>query len=487
MGNYQRRITPNNRSDTPLLYSMTLLDAQPLLAPKADREYVVGGASSSFYRTTRQQVLSLAFDDLTAELGYDLYQRMMNHPQVKAKINILITWILQSGVTFTPAVTDKTADGYEQATELVGWCERVFDDLDTSSDDVLYDMAHAIAYGCRVAELVSAYDTTYTGATQLVIRRLNVKPVPSVRFVVDDYLNVQGIYGGQITDGDGAPRPRILPREKFAIWSFRPTNNDPRGTSLLRSAYNSWNMYLQTLPEYYKYLVQFASPSLFGTTAENAKEHTYLDSNNVPRTMSAEEYMLTQLLAFSNGTAMAAPYGAVLDVLWSTGEGQAFLNAFQRFDNEIAVAITNQLLATEQGQYGSKSQAGVHQDAITVAIQQMKRSLCRMLRRDVLYDTVRVNYGDDVAALTPLVSLGKTEQRDWQGELRAATAGGYKFAPSHLPLLDARFELPARDGDEEMVGMPAPAAPTTPAESIDNSTQTPNEDVTNEQGQENVN
>ncbi len=394
---------------------MTLLGVQPLTRPKADREYVVGGASSSFYTTTRQQVLPLAFDDLTYDLGYDLYQRMMNHPQVKAKINILITWILQSGVTFAPAVTDKDADGYEQAAELVSWCERVFDDLDTSSDDVLYDLASAIAYGCRVAELVSAYDETYTGKTQLVIRRMNVKPVPSVRFVVDDYLNVQGIYGGMITDGDGPPRARVLPREKFAIWSFRPSNNDPRGTSLLRSAYNAWNTSLQVLPEYYKYLVQFASPSIFGTTAPNAQDERVVDSEGVTRTVSAQEALLYKILAFQNGTGMAAPEGTQLDVLWSQGDGKAFLNALERFDNEIAVAITNQLLATEQGKYGSKSQAGTHQDAITIAIQQMKRSLCRMLRRDVLYDTVRVNYGDDVAALTPLVSLGKTDQRDWSG------------------------------------------------------------------------
>lgn len=456
---------------------MTYLDAQPILKPKADREYVVGGAASRVYAALRQQVLSLAFDDLTLEFGSDIYNRMLMHPQVKAKINILITWILQSGVTFAPAVTDKTADGYDQAAELVGWCERVFDDLDTSLDDVIFDMASAIAYGCRTAELISAYDATYTGRTQLVIRRLNVKPVSAVKFVVDDFNNVLGIYGGMVVEDNKPPTPRIIDRTKFAIWTFRPKDNDPRGTTLLRSAYNAWNLSMQVLPEYYKYLVQFASPSMFGTTAENEADHTIIDAEGQSRLVTAQEFMVMQMLAFQNGTAMSAPYGSKMDILWSTGEGKAFLNAFERFDNEIAVAITNQLLATEQGKYGSKSQAGTHQDAITVAIQQMKRSICRMLRRDVLYDTVRANYGDDVAALTPLVSLGKTEQRDWAGELKAATSGGYKFAPSQLPVLDARFELPARDADEEMVGTAQPVDTSPDDAPINNDAETPDEDV----------
>lgn len=463
---------------------MTLVAAQPITRPKLDKEYVVGGAMS-WYANAKKRVLSHAFDDLSGDLGIDVYERMMMHPQVSAKINILRTWVLQSGVTFVPAVTDKHADGYQQASELVTWAERVFDDLDTATDDVLLDMTLALAYGSRVAELISEYDTTYTGRTQLVIRRINVKPVRSTRFVVDDFMNVLGIYGGRVLDGND-PRPHVLPREKFAIWSFRPKDNDPRGSSLLRPAYNAWNMHLQTLPEYYKYLVQFASPSLVGKTAEGAEREMLYDDNGDPlREVTAQEFLLSQLLAFQNGTALALPAGAELDALWSSGEGKAFLNAFELFNNEIAVAITSQLLATEQGKYGSRSQAGVHQDTISITVQQMKRSICRMLRRDVLYDTIRVNYGDDIAALAPLISLGETEQRDWATELQAAGRVGYKVAPSHLPDLDSRFGLPAREIEEAiLLAEPQSEQPEDGDESIEDDAEQPSSKTENDEDEE---
>jgi hypothetical protein len=104
----------------------------------------------------------------------------------------------------------------------------------------------------------------------LQLRALKVKPIRSVAFVTDAYLNVLGLVGakpGQTVPAvsDLAPA-EIIPREKFCILSWRPKDGDPRGTSVLRPAYDPWWRKRQTIPEYLKYLAQFAGPSLWATS-----------------------------------------------------------------------------------------------------------------------------------------------------------------------------------------------------------------------------
>jgi phage gp29-like protein len=240
---------------------------------------------------------------------------------------------------------------------------------------------------------------------------------------------------------------RVLPREKFAIATFRPKDNDPRGTSDLRPAYNPWWLKLQTWQEFLKYLAQFASPSIVGTAAPGATVE--IDPATGTR-IGPIEALLEKLIAFHNGTALALPHGAMAELLYSSGEGQAFLSAFSLYNAEITKAITTQTLASNEAEFGTRAQASVHQDALGTIVRQAKRSLCRTLRRDVLRNTVRYNYGDKLAALTPKVSLGEVEAED---EARLITAfaqlqSSSYLHPSQYAGIDRRLNLPPRVLDE---------------------------------------
>jgi hypothetical protein len=53
----------------------------------------------------------------------------------------------------------------------------------------------------------------------------------------------------------------------------------------------------------------------------------------------------------------------------------------------------------------------VHQDVLDTLVRQGKRSLIRVVARDILRNWVRWNWGDDAVPLVPKPSLGTTERR----------------------------------------------------------------------------
>lgn len=435
------------------------------------QEYVASAGLSYFQTAPRS--LSWAIDDLTADFGDDLYERMLRDPQVTACVNVFRASILEDGVHVLCALEDADADGYELAHELTAYTERTLDDLETPLDDVLWDMLAAVAFGSRVAEEVYDLGRTYTGRQQLTLRALKVKPRRATAFVVDPYLNVLGILGlmpdkpmalaaGSLLGGLG--QENLLPRSKFAVATFRPVNGDPRGTSILRPAYNAWWLKMQAWQEYLKYLAQFASPSLIGFTAPNAQSYTDAAGTLV----TPETAMVNALVAFRNASALAFPHGSQVQPIVMTGEGEPFLAAITLFDQQITKAILHQTLATEEGQHQARAASEVHQDVLDTMVRQAKKAIERMLRRDVLRQMVRVNYGEAALALTPKVTLGETERQDVTRLMDAIArlqTSGY-LAPSQYPTIDVMLGLAQREAAEveaaRAVLQPSPAVEQEP-------------------------
>lgn len=436
------------------------------------REYVAGSVSS-FQSTRMLRGLPWAFDDLSRDFGDDIYERMLLDPAVRAVIGILISGIIEEGCTLSCAMDDAEADGYDLAMEIHAFCESVLADLATPLDDVLWDMLGALATGARVAEEVytlspatsySLPDTTpiQRGADLLTLSALKVRPRRSVAFVVDAFLNTVGLIarppGGSITTTIVADTPNavanLLPREKFAVLSFRPVDNDPRGSSLLRPAYTPWWTKMQVYPEFLKYLAQFASASIYATASEAATNNGIKVTNpdGTVEVKAAVEVLGEALLAFQNGTALALPYGTLLDALEVSGNGEAFHGAFTHCDQQIALAVVHQTLATLEAQHQARASSEVHQDTLDTLVRQAKRAVCLMLRRDVLRPMVSYNYGPDAARqFTPTCSLGSVERQDLAAMMTAVAQlarAGY-LDPSQYSELDSQLNLPIREAAPE--------------------------------------
>jgi hypothetical protein len=438
----------------------TITDQQPVgkdgrdrtLRADPKREYVAAGGGAIWHRQGIR-TLSWDIDDLTHELGDDIYVPMMFDAQITACVNIIKTAILADGLQLVNALKNTEDDGYDQSKEYIDFCGRVLDDMEIPLDEVLWNLMDALCLGNKVAEQVYELDTTYTGRQQLVLRALKVKPRTSTAFVVDDKLNVLGLTARRsdqpaIVTLDADERREILPRQKFLIMTNRPKDSDPRGTSILRAAYSPWWLKMQLWAEYLKYLTQFASPSIVGETAENAMNVE--DPTDPNKEISPEQAMLNHLLTFRNGTAIAIPYSAKVSLIFSQGDGQAFLSAFALFDQQIGKAIVHQSLATEEGEHQARAAAQVHQDVLGDIIRQMKVAKAWRFRRDVLAPLVRYNYGDKAVALTPKVNLGDVEKQDFSAAANAIaqlTTAGF-LQPSQFPEIDRMLGMPERGAIE---------------------------------------
>lgn len=433
----------------------------PSARARLQREYVSGGRAS--WSPTGMQALSWAIDDIAGDLGDDIYERMLVDPQIAACITTLKAGILDEEVELGNPIEDEDAPEFVTAAAIVAFCERVLAELQLPLQDILWDMLDAIPLGCRVAEqtyrLAEDWPRLPDGAVPLVLDRLTVKPRRATAFVVDTTMRVVGLIGAppgrERPEHVGMVQPEnVLPRAKFAVLTFRPRNNDPRGTSILRPAYNPWWLKVQVWPEYLKYLTQFAGPSMWATTPEGAEAAPEYDVNGVEvagSEVTPEQALLRTLQDFRNGTAAAFPAGTELHPIHPPTGTSPFIEAISLFNREIVHSILHQELATMEGEHMARAAAQTHQDLLTVLVRELKDMVERMIVRDILRPLVAYNFGPEAGALVPTVSLGRVEQQDmtrFMGAVATLFGAGY-FTPSQLTALDRLLGFPVRQADEQ--------------------------------------
>lgn len=433
---------------------------------KADpaREYVSVGVQAWY--AEYKQALEHAIDDITRDFGTDTYERLLRDPQISSCIDTLKTAVLAGGLRINALELDDDAPEADQqlANTLADYCRSVTENLETPIGDVLWNMLDAMALGNKVAETTWIMDYTFDDGPKLSIRRINVKPRESVAFVVDPFNNVLGILG-QVPE---LPLPvlqgtfllddkeaNVLPRNKFFIFSFRPVDNDPRGSTLLRPLYNVWWLGQQLYPEWLKYLAQFATAILVGFTPENAQPMQKVDANGdlvvdelgSPVLVYPEQAMASTLVQVRNGSVVTFKGGSKVEAIKpGEGGGEAFLLAFKQIDQWKAKAILHQTLATEEGEHQARAASEVHQDIFALLVQSIKASLLIAFRRDVLKMLVKINYGDDALKFTPVANLGETQQEDFNAVANAISTlfSTDYLDPSQLPATDKKLGIPIR-------------------------------------------
>lgn len=402
------------------------------------KEYVAGGYGTSmrgfinrYYRTLPQYI-----DDTTRDLGADLYERMMNDAQVSSCVQLVKLAAIADGYTIRPAIDDRTDPNHQQASVIADYCIHCLENLPKPFNSFLYEMLDAIALGNKRAEKVYEAD-----GGQLILKDIKAKPRWATSFVVDPFNNLVGLLPYEASGRSVDTANDVVPREKFCILTFNPTDNDPRGHSILRPAYNSWNFKIQLWPEYLKYLAQFAGPSLVGTLPENAQKRTESGT-----TITPQEDMGNALEQFKNGSYIVLAHGSELDALNMQGEGASFRNAFDLLDRQIAKAILLQTLATEEGLHQTRAASEVHRGLLDFVVIHARQALEAMIEFDVLYHLVLLNFGPDAARkFTPKAIIGEAK-KDWHRDVEAVSKlmqAGY-VDPGQLAALDERLQLPNR-------------------------------------------
>jgi len=449
---------------------------------RATTEYVAGTPSAATLNIPR--ALPWSLDEVTRDFGDDIYDRMRVDPKIASNLIVLKANVLEDGLTLSPALDNKAADGYDLAVQIMDECTAMLDALEPSLDDTLWAMMESLEYGHKVAELVyTLAPSPTTGEQRLLLTGVKPKPRRATAFVVDAQTNVLGVLAlipglsfpvqAGMLFGDLERTPNLLPRDKFLVHSFRMRDSDPRGTSLLRPAFAAYNAKQELIGDYLRHMGMFGSPSVHGIAAEGAVATQAQDATGTllwidngdgtrsPLMLTPEDMLLAALEQVRNGGVVATTFGSEIRYLTTSGEGAAFLAALDYFDKMVTFTMLQQTLATEEGRHQTRAATSGQKDILDTIIRQVKRSLCRAFRRDALRHYVLYNYGAAVAQkLTPLCHLGTVAAEDRTEFMGAVTtyASSGVATQAQLPALDALLGLPVRDQGDPLF-MPATQSP----------------------------
>lgn len=427
------------------------------------KEYIAGGQ----YTADQLRVLLSGPRDLDASITAETYDLMMRDPKIWKCVRLLKIATIADGVELKPAVGEMDPQ-HEQAVEIRNFCDRLIEGLNRPLRETLEQMLDAIFRGNVAAEITWKYSEVGEDKGKLVLKSIKPKPRWAYGFVVDVFMNLIGFVGARPGMGmsSGVDPANMIPREKMALLTLAPRDEDPRGTVLIRAAHNWWNLKSQLPGEYLRWLLLCSLPLLVGIAAQRTTREPKTPESlepqrdadgkivtdpatNKPKLLTPIQALYKALVEARSGTALAVPFGTKIDWVEASGDGTAFTNAINACDRQIEESILHQTLAASEGLHQARAAASTHMQILDLVIAWLKGCVAATLREDVLKLAVRYNFGPEWERLAPKVSLGDTERRDFATDLNAvsdAYAKGF-VEDSQKDTLYVDLGLPPRNPD----------------------------------------
>ena len=417
------------------------------------RERIVGGYWPGVRGAGAGVLLGRTADEVVRKFGLHVYELMLYDPAVAAAFALLKAGIIADGLTPTPAEVSQPGEvasrrkrkgDVQLSQEIVEALCYSLEGLEEPVDQTAEELLDCVPFGCALSEVTYQWEDDGPYRGKLVHKSIVPKPRWSWAFLVDAFLGVDAIRGWTGAGwGDFDP-------EDFAWCSWKPKDRDPRGRSGFRAAYNPWNFKMQEYPELAEYLHHFAQPSVIATAGQNAQNRYVLDANTgLQVELSVLEEMAAQLEEYKSRAYLALPYGATASLVESHGEGDAFHNAFDRWDMEIFRAILFSARPMQESKSGGDGAGNTALGMVDMSFRAGRRPLARMFERHVFYPFVKLNWGRDVARrLTPKATFAG--QNAVGAQLLTAMSSAYNAGfidEAQLPRLWHSLGLPPIDDD----------------------------------------
>jgi hypothetical protein len=407
---------------------------------------------------------------------------MRRDAAVAGALDTLIMGVLADGITVAPALKrvpqwqrerpEAKSDPNERqaiadadaAAEIAGFVERQVAEMDGEILDVAENLMEGMLYGWQAAEAVYRWvdDGPYRG--KLGLKSLTAKPRDLMTPVHDRSGRILGFLAGTATGAavgaDPTKSPNFVPAMKFATYVHRPLPGRPLGQSVLAPAYNPWFVKTKILPDFMRYLKQFASPAIIGKLPPGATDEIIRDAvsglpmtgpDGQPMLRKAVQVLLGHLLGWLNTTVLALPHGTEVDLVKSEGNGEAFREAGDYFDRQIHLAILGTPQASLEARAESRSSKDVAQDLVGLRVRYIRRRVGNALTEGIAWPLTIVNYGERMARFVPSVKLATAEQQDQLAKVETYTkakAGGLIY-PSQEPWVYDDLGWPQPDWDAE--------------------------------------
>jgi hypothetical protein len=437
------------------------------VTPDPTRDYIQDGPGR--FNPEYPESLIQEFDDVTRNFGHKTYVDMLTDPAVSSQyLGLKLSTVsgairvspkvrpqgYSDGPSFDPGDSAKVTPQAKQSIEVSEFLKRDICRPVASFKSILLRALDMWAFGNKLGEITLKECEFGPDKGKLGLDSLNIKPHWAWQFVVDSTMKPVGIltYVPPGLPGGGDSGYSVVPIEKFVTFTWLPIDNDPRGTSALRAAYDWWNLKRQVMPFYYQHLRRFGSPSLdVEMSPDDHQDRLPLDpytgveiANATP--VKPEVRMMQALLAYQNNSVIVRPPGSKLTALEPTSNGESFLKAFDLFDRQICLAIALQTRVSLEAKHGSKADSETAQDTRGLVPTYASEELGKIVSRQLFYYLVKTNFGQDVAEeFTPDCVIGSTEKQDKPSMLSAVTSAGFQIGRSQWKGIDDALDLPERD------------------------------------------
>src|SRR5581483_9983695 len=432
--------------------------------PKANpqQHYVVSGMLSSI--NLSPHALAHNADELTRLMGRDVYDLMITDPHVSSSVKLMIQTALADGIQARPTFRSKDPK-FKRAQQISDFCARQLTRIQQPFVTILETiLTEAFTHGNKVAELTWEIPRFGPDRAKLVLKSINPIQRRRVTFVVDTFMNLVGILGFRVgmgmypVFGNGfVDKQQLLPKEKFFIATFEPHNNDPRGRSQIRSAFNPWNVKNSIWPECLRFAQFAAVPGLILVAAQDALDVELRNQNGdivyaadgiTPIVQTPEQQLASAGMQMANSRVLAVPHGTDAKFLESKHDGQVFTSLMNLVSEQIAKAIMFVTLANREGRSQARAASQTHLSIWELAIWWLKITIGMMIQQAIFRPAVAYNFGDAVAEeFLPQCSLGDKPIPNFneiaQGVAQLVGQGAVDEA--QLPELDAKMGLEPRD------------------------------------------
>lgn len=351
----------------------------------------------------------------------------------------------------------------KQAKYINMFCKWALNRLETPIETVRQVLTDTgMTYGTGVAELTFEIADFY-GREVITIKDIRPIPTKDIALITDNFRRVIAItstripnflpIGGffPITPNSGLRLQNSTPRNMYLMFVWRPQAGDPRGRSAYLPTRNLFLLKRQLLKDVSEWSQRYAIPSIVGKTPENAVPETFTDQNGNVQVVMPAERMKNELLGFKNATVGVFPYGSEIDVITVASDGSIFIKLFDWINRQMTRAITRQHLATGEGESHSRAAAEVHQDALGLVVEEIRRVQTLTLQRDLINTLVTMNFGPDQLVLAPHIHMGSGDGFPISPmEVANLSRVGW-FTESQMRELDERLGLPPRkEGERTM-------------------------------------
>lgn len=407
------------------------------------------------------EVLQQHQDKLNKEFTDSVYEEMMNDPAVESAVDMIKSVILSEPLRIVPKISDKKDERYDKALEMAKFCETQIEKLRRPIEVILEEALDCIQYGSSLSELIFV-NASVEGKPVLKLVDIKTRSRKKYGFVVDRGYNLIGAVNTESGEKDNftgninPPKEKIVERQKLMVLSFKSKNSDPRGMSLLRSAWNAYYIKSQIWVGFYNYLERFGNPSVAAILGDNAKDVQSIDADGEaeyeedgsPKMISAIDDAYNSLAEWQGGSAAVFLNGTTIEYLEAKQDGQAYDLAIAILNKEIHLAILKSVRYLLESKHGSRADSQSATDASQTYIGKLRKIVARTFEKDVLYQMISLNFGEDVAEeFAPRASLTTLAREDFSQTASAIAQlfnSGF-IHDSQIEGLDDMAGLPKRD------------------------------------------